>query len=299
MNWRNYADYYRRSGYGAFPQEHRQSIGRLPFHMIHVEQGPHNFSDPAVSETVLALPLAVPTECNWRWTIDGRSYRDTARPGGMLVVPAEVESHWEVDGKRRLLILSMPHETVQGVLGTASPSRIRDAFWALGERAWGDPFVEPLLMRLWEAAALRDPLAGRMADGIVTTILSHLLLRAGGGTGTGPTVALPRWRLKRVQDYVDAHIDQPIGLDEMSEAASLSRRHFARSFAAELGVTPHKWLMRRRLDRAQDLLVSTDQPVCDIAQVCGFSSQSHLTSLMRQETGTTPYRWRQRNRLDS
>lgn len=296
MSWRNYADFYQRSEYGAFPQEHRQSAGRLPFTMIDVEQAPHNFSDPRVSETVVALPLWVRNGHNWRWTIDGCSYQDEARPGGMLLVPAEVESQWEVDAFRRILILSVPNETVQAILGTASPERIRDAFWALAERVWGDPFVEPLMLRLWEAAALRAPLAGRMADGIVTTILSHLLLRAGGHGLAGAQVALPRWRLKRVVDYVDDHLDQAIGLDEMAGAAGLSRRHFARSFAAELGVTPHKWLMRRRLDRAQDLLASTELAVSAIAEAAGFSSQSHLTSLMRQETGTTPHRWRQHQR---
>jgi len=287
MIWQNYS---------VFPQEHRQSMGRLPFRMIQVEQGPHNFTDPRLSETVLALPLAVQDGCNWRWKIDGCSYEDVARRGEMLIVPAEVESHWEVDGTRQMLVLTLPNETVQGVLGTASSERIREAFWTLAEQAWADPFVEILLVRLWDAIALRQPFASRLSDGIVTTILSHLLLRAGSGADTALQVALPRWRLRRVIGFVDDNLERSIGLDELSDAAGLSRRHFARSFAAELGVTPHRWLMRRRLDRAQVLLATTDDPLSDIAQACGFSSQSHLTSLMRQEAGITPHKWRHRHR---
>ncbi len=296
MAWQSYAEFYRRSQYGSFPQEHRRSVGRLPFTMIDVEQGPHRFSDPQVSETVLALPLSVSNGSKWNWTIGGCSYHDIARPGGMLVVPAETDSHWDVDADRHLLILSVPHGTVSGVLGTASPERIRDAFWSLAESTWSDPFVEPLMTRLWAASLSREPLAGRLTDAIVTAILSHLVLRAGGGNAGGASVALPRWRLNRVVDFVDEHLSQPIGLDRMAGAAGLSRRHFARSFAAELGVTPHKWLMQRRLDRAQDLLASTDLEVCAIAESCGFSSQSHLTSLMRQEVGETPFRWRRHHR---
>ena len=296
MNWNSYADFYRSSGYGRFPQEHRQSTGRLSVRMIHVEQGPHNFTDPSVSETVLALPLAVHSECNWRWTIQGRSYSSIARPGGMLIVPTEVESHWEVDGTRQILVLTVPNKTVQTVLGVDSSERIRSAFWALAEQAWTDPFVETLMMRLWDGIAVQQPFSSRLSDGIVTTILSHLLMRAGSNVDGMLRVALPQWRLKRVMDFVDDNIDRSISLDEMSAAAGLSRRHFARSFAAELGVTPYKWLMRRRVDRAQHFLATTDGTLSEIAQACGFSSQSHLTSLMQQEVGVTPYRWRQQSR---
>lgn len=295
MRWKNYADFYQRSDYAAFPQEHRQSCGQLPFSMIHVEQGPHNFSDPCFSETVLALPLSANDDCTRRWTIDGRTYGDVARAGGMFVVPAEVESCWEIHGHRKILILAMPHETVRSVLGTVSPGRIRDAFWKMAEHAWTDQFVEMLMMRLWDAARVGGPLVGRMGDGIVVSILSHLLLRAGDSGRELVHVNLPRWRLNRVLEYVEKNLNRAIGLDEMSAAAGLSRRHFARSFTAELGVTPYKWLIQRRLKRAQDLLVSTDKRVSDVAEACGFSSQSHLTSVMRQELGATPHRWRQQN----
>jgi AraC-like DNA-binding protein len=295
MAWQSYADFYLRSGYGGFPQVHRQSAGQLPFNMIQVDQGPHTFRDPAIGETVLALPLSVAGRCNWRWTIGGRKYGDVARPGGMLVVPAEVESQWDVDAERSLLILSVPHPAVRAVLGPASPERIRDAFWTLSERVWADPLIEALMLRLWEVASYREAVRTRMSDGIVTTIISHLLLLAGGPDAPAP-VALPQWRIKRLEDFLEDHLGNSIGLDEMADAAGLSRRHFTRSFTAQFGVTPFKWLMRRRLERARDRLASTGDPISVIAQRCGFSSQSHLTRLMRQEAGETPFRWRQRYR---
>tara|TARA_R110000787_G_scaffold133762_1_gene246182 strand:- start:2229 stop:3125 length:897 start_codon:yes stop_codon:yes gene_type:complete len=292
MTWNSYAEFYRSSDYGRFPQEHRQATGRLAARMIYVEQGPHSFSDPSVSETILALPLTVESGCSWRWKIHGRSYSALAEPGGMLVVPAEVESEWEVNGTRQILVLTVPNKTVQAVLGVSSSESIRAAFWALAESAWTDPFIEALMVRLWESLAIRHPYSNRLSDGIVTTILSHLLMRTGRNIGIEWKVSLPQWRLRRVMEFVDNNIDRPISLDQMSNAAGLSRRHFARSFAAELGLTPHKWLMRRRVDLAQRLLETTDGTLSEIAQACGFSSQSHLTSLMQQEAGVTPHRWR-------
>lgn len=292
MTWNSYAEFYRRSDYGRFPQEHRQATGQLSARMIYVEQGPHSYTDPSVSETILALPLTVEAGCSWRWKIHGRSYSAAAQPGEMLVVPTEVESEWEVDGTRQILVLTVPNKTVQSVLGVSSPDTIRSAFWALAETAWTDPFVESLMMRLWEGLEVRNPYSSRLSDGIVTTILSHLLMRAGSTIEAGSKVVLPQWRLRRVIEFVDANIERPISLDQMADAAGLSRRHFARSFAAELGLTPHKWLMRRRIDIALDLLATTNGTLSEIAQACGFSSQSHLTSLMQQEIGVTPYRWR-------
>jgi AraC family transcriptional regulator len=152
------------------------------------------------------------------------------------------------------------------------------------------------MVRLWEAVAIGEPLAAHLADGVIVSILSHLLLKTGRVKDGASQIALPQWRLKRVTEYADRNLERAISLEELSAAAGLSRRHFARSFCGEVGVTPHKWLMQRRLDKAQELLVTTAYPLCDIAQMCGFSSQSHLTSLMKQQCGVTPNRWRQQHR---
>jgi AraC family transcriptional regulator len=106
-------------------------------------------------------------------------------------------------------------------------------------------------------------------------------------------VALPQWRLKRVKQFVASHLGEEIGLDHLAAAAGLSRRHFARSFHQELGETPHRWLMQTRLEKAKQLLGSTDVSVCEIAEACGFSSQSHLTKALKQSDSMTPHRWRQ------
>jgi AraC family transcriptional regulator len=291
--WRNYSEFYQGSGYGKFPQEHRGSKGRLGFRMILVEQGPHDFVDPVLPETLLALPLAVERDCNWGWTIGEYRHRQKAQVGRMLVIPAETESRWDVDGSRKILVLAIPNDTIRAVLGAACPRRIGQAFWKLCEHTWADPLVEVLLSRLWESAAGSEAADKYLADGLLMSVLSQLLIRAGTELQPNMAVALPQWRLKRVKQFVASHLGEEISLDHLAAAAGLSRRHFARSFHQELGETPHRWLMQTRLEKAKQLLAGTEASVCEIAEACGFSSQSHLTKALKQSDSMTPHRWRQ------
>lgn len=294
--WRNYSEFYQRSGYGNFPQEHRGSKGRLEFRMILVEQGPHDFVDPALPETLIALPLSVERDCNWGWTMGEYRHRQKAEAGRMLVIPAETESTWDVDGSRKILVLSIPNHTIQAVFGSASPRRIGQAFWKLCEETWTDPLVEMLMRRLWESTAGSEATDKYLADGLLTSVISQMLIRAGTELQPNAAVALPQWRLNRVKQFVASHLGDDIGLDQLAAAAGLSRRHFARSFHQELGETPHRWLMQTRLEKAKLLLRSTDASIGEIAEACGFSSQSHLTAALKQSDSMTPHRWRQQFR---
>lgn len=294
--WQNYSEFYQRSGYGSFPQEHRSSKGRLEFRMILVEQGPHDFVDPALPETLLALPLTVERDCNWGWTIGEYRHRQKAEVGRMLVIPSETESTWDVDGCRKILVLSIPNDTVRAVLGSACPRRIGKAFWKLCEQTWADPLVEVLLGRLWESVAGNKTADRYLADGLLMSVLSQLLIRAGTDLQPNAAVALPQWRLNRVKQFVANHLGEDISLDQLAAAAGLSRRHFARSFHQELGETPHRWLMQARLEKARQLLRGGDASVGEIAEICGFSSQSHFTTALKQSDGMTPHRWRQQFR---
>jgi AraC-like DNA-binding protein len=107
---------------------------------------------------------------------------------------------------------------------------------------------------------------------------------------------LPPGAMRRVREYVDAHLGESMDLAELAAIAGLSVFHFARQFKQSAGVTPHHYLVRRRVERAQDLLARTDLSLSEIALAVGFSDQSHLARHFRQMLGTTPreFRWSQR-----
>ena len=82
----------------------------------------------------------------------------------------------------------------------------------------------------------------------------------------------------------------------LSTIANLSIYHFAREFKRSTGVTPHNYLLRKRVERAKDMLARTDYSLTEVALAAGFSDQSHLSRHFRQMVGSTPrnFRWSQR-----
>lgn len=108
---------------------------------------------------------------------------------------------------------------------------------------------------------------------------------------------LPKWRLKRVESYVDAHLGEEVTLADMAASTGLSRMHFAAQFRIATGLRPHEYLLRRRIERAQQLLLETADPLVQIALEVGFQTQAHFTTVFRRFVGDTPHQWRSANRL--
>jgi AraC family transcriptional regulator len=269
--------------------------------MIMVDQAAHSSIDPRISETLLCMPLSSAGACTWSWNMGAGWRRETSAPGRLLVVPANLTSRWEITAPRRLLLLVIPAQTMQDALGPALASEPSDAFRPLADATWEDQFLQAVMLRLWEAAAGIHPADPQLVDSLIASALTHLLLVAGSrrevlpmtaSTQAPPGVALPRWRLRRVTDYADAHLHETVDLDSLARAAGLSRRHFARVFLRQMGETPHRWLMTLRLERAKELLANSDFSIIQIAETCGFAGQAHLTRLLSRRAGMTPLRWR-------
>jgi AraC-like DNA-binding protein len=102
--------------------------------------------------------------------------------------------------------------------------------------------------------------------------------------------------MRRVREYVDAHLGGSMDLATLAGVAGVSIHHFARGFKQSVGITPHHYLTQKRVERAQDLLGNTDLSLSEIALAVGFSDQSHLARHFRQMLGVTPgqFRWAQR-----
>jgi AraC family transcriptional regulator len=106
------------------------------------------------------------------------------------------------------------------------------------------------------------------------------------------TSPLPQRILNRVQARIEASLDTDISLEALAEESGYSRAHFLRMFREATGVTPHQYVLDVRLRHAQEWLRKKNSALIDIAAVCGFSSQSHMTSVFRKRLGMTPGEFR-------
>jgi AraC family transcriptional regulator len=99
-------------------------------------------------------------------------------------------------------------------------------------------------------------------------------------------------RLRMVQDYIEANLSDEITLADLAEIAGLSMTHFCRAFHRSTGLASHQYMIRRRVERAKDLLARGQLPIAQIALAVGFGNQSHMTTHFRRVVGTTPWRFR-------
>lgn len=103
---------------------------------------------------------------------------------------------------------------------------------------------------------------------------------------------LSPWQIRKVTSHVEAHLDRSIRNEDLAAIVRLNPSHFGRAFRNSFGEPPHEYVIRRRVERAQGLMLSTDASLSDIALDCGLADQSHLTRLFRRIVGESPRAWR-------
>ena len=161
--------------------------------------------------------------------------------------------------------------------------------------AANDPIVLHLGCCLKPAVERHDG-ANDQFIGRVTTALNVHFARVYGGMNFPRrlvTGGLAPWQLRLARDTISAHLEEGLSLEQLANECKLSVTHFAKAFARSTGISPHRWLMQRRVHVAKDLMLTTDSSLVEISLKCGFSDQSHFTRVFAEATGETPGRWRQ------
>jgi len=118
------------------------------------------------------------------------------------------------------------------------------------------------------------------------TVPPDPVVRRRVGAGLAP------WQARRVSAHVNDNLGFPITIDQLAGIAGLSSSYFCRAFKDTFGDPPHAYIMRRRVERAQSLMLQTREPLSQIALACGLSDQAHLCNLFRRLVGQSPSHWR-------
>jgi AraC-like DNA-binding protein len=176
----------------------------------------------------------------------------------------------------------------------------RLARWAQLEHRSGTSVTDSTLSAFGRAAvlALEDPehASQFFIDHVLNGICSYLLETYCSQSKRRLMGGLAPWQERRAKDLIDFRLGSDLSLDALADDCGLSVAHFARAFKQSVGETPHRWLVRRRIDTAQRLLIHTKRPLVQIAADCGFTDQAHFTNIFRRMVGVPPGAFRrQRN----
>jgi AraC family transcriptional regulator len=125
------------------------------------------------------------------------------------------------------------------------------------------------------------------AAGRSPTATSHVTIARGG---------LAPWQVRRVSEYIEANLASSIRLEDLARIARLSHSHFCRAFKESIGHPAHAYVMRRRVQLAQTLMLNTMESLSQIAAQCGMADQAHFCKLFRRLVGESPNAWRRAHR---
>jgi AraC family transcriptional regulator len=114
-----------------------------------------------------------------------------------------------------------------------------------------------------------------------------------------PRGGLAAWQIARVQTYIDSNLDRTLHIRTLSAVASRSPAHFSRKFKLAFGEPPHAYVVRRRLERACHLMMTSAASLSEIALSVGLSDQAHLCRLFRSAFGQSPASWRREREIPS
>ena len=142
----------------------------------------------------------------------------------------------------------------------------------------------------------RDQEAAKASLATASHILQAELERCTAANGS-TTGGLAAWQIARVRAYIDRNLHRTIHIRDLSAVARRSKAHFSRKFKLAVGESPHAFVVRRRLERASHLMMTSAASLSEIALSVGFSDQAHLCRLFRQAFGQSPASWRREHRL--
>jgi AraC family transcriptional regulator len=140
-------------------------------------------------------------------------------------------------------------------------------------------------------AVLRNPEEARPAALRLVTLLGS----PENGEKPNARGGLAPWQQRKIDRHVRGNLNRSLKGGDLAEQLSLSAGHFNRAFKETFGESPHAYIVGLRLEMAQELMLSTADPLSQIAYACGFADQSHFTKVFRRGVGQTPSAWRRHN----
>jgi AraC family transcriptional regulator len=219
---------------------------------------------------------------------DGQRHRGTTIHGDLEVIPPNLGGVWEIKSRDTALVIGLKLRVLERIVedsgGDPRKLQVLNRFQAR------DPQIEHIGWAMKAEMENGYPSGRTYMDALATGLAARLVRNHSSLARTSRAVkaAMPGRKLKAILGFIEDNLGRDLGLNEIADVAGLSVSHFKTQFRKSLGMPPHQYLIRRRVERAAMQLRKGNQTIGQIALENGFCHQSHLALHTRRVLGVTP-----------
>ena len=208
------------------------------------------------------------------------------------IVPADMDVNWQIPETIGGLVLTLNPKLFESILeDLKQPSSVE----ILPSFFTQDRYIERIMRQLQREIEENSLGANLFAESSAQLLALHLIRKHSiikRRQELPSSRRLPVVNLSRAEEFMMAHIEQPISLNDLAKVAHLNVFYFVKSFRDWKGKTPYKYVMELRMERARQLLVTTKLPIQEIAQAIGFKNSTNFATAFREQVGISPLRYR-------
>ena len=221
------------------------------------------------------------------WRVDQKPVRGW--PGAVCIFPQGQSSEWEVNGPLTMMHLYLPDEELRRCYSEMMDRDGRQI--ALADVTYAKPegLIVPFSRLFGETCAGNALGAEEAMVDLIAEVLSQKRFHGEQVKAIRGGLSMPVKR--KLTDFIEDNLDEAIRLRDLANIADLSEFHLQRSFKQTCGVSPSLFVAHRRVEQAK-MLMRAGEPLVQVADACGFSSQSHFTRSFKAGTGMTPTAFR-------
>jgi AraC family transcriptional regulator len=261
---------------------------------LRIDQAGYGMTSPMGSDEAYLVCLNLREQSTHELWCDGHSVCSTAYAGGTTyILDLRRDPIAYISDPLHSLYFYLPHEAIAEAGDELNGKLIAGLAVHPGE-CLHDPIVcsigQTLLPIFNKDTAANQTLVDHLLQGLCAYIAATY-----GGASARPDIvrgALAPWQQRLVTQMMRERIFEGISIGELADACGLSAGALARGFKKSIGMSPHQWLLLRRVDRALELMEDPDISLAEIAFNAGFSDQSHFSRVFAQKMGVAPGAWR-------
>lgn len=222
-------------------------------------------------------------QCEGAWT------KTHCAPGDVSLLTRSQLSHWRWTREIDVSHVYLSENLVSGICAEVTDRCIADIRLQDVLKSH-DPIVTAVVAAITREARQQALGSALYVEAVATQLVVHLLRNYASVTFREPSGKgrLSPSQVRRLTEYIDSRLREQLNLETLAAVAGLGVWTFTRHFRESFGQTPHAYIIEQRVDRARRLLAQSCMPIKEVASVCGFADQAHMTRLFQTHLHTTP-----------